>query len=277
MDLSGKNVIYFGGFGGIGQKCVQELLQRKIKSLAIFDLTENSQVLAEWKSKNPDIDIFYKKVDITQKSDIEAVYKATAERLGGHFDVVVNGSGLMNDRLIELTIQINLVSRPKLNIKVSYSLFYYFQLGVVYSCLTALKYMDKTKGGQGGLILNISSVAGLQPMATMAIYSAAKTGVTTFTRAMAHPNYYARSGVGFITVCPGFTETGLLDDIVNKTTFDYQNPIMAGKIRKQTPEQCARSLVRALETANNGDVLLLELGETHEVDIPSHWKPQFEN
>jgi len=31
MDLAGKNVVYLGGFGGIGQKCVQELLQRQIK------------------------------------------------------------------------------------------------------------------------------------------------------------------------------------------------------------------------------------------------------
>ncbi|KAH8297517.1 hypothetical protein KR054_000998 [Drosophila jambulina] len=257
MDLSGKNVIYFGGFGGIGQKCVLELLQRKIKSLAIFDLRENAEVLDEWKTKNPETDIFYQKVDITQKSDIEAAYKATAERLG-HFDVVVNGSGLMNDRLIELTIQINL-------------------LGVVYSCLTALEYMDKTKGGRGGLILNISSVAGLQPATSMAIYSAAKTGVTTFTRAMAHPTYYARSGVGFITVCPGFTETGLLEDLLNKTTFEHQPPMFHGKIKMQTAEQCAKSLVRALETAKNGAVLMLELGETHEVDIPNHWFPQFEN
>jgi len=49
-------------------------------------------------------------MDITQKSDIEAAYKATAERFG-HFDVVVNGSGLLDDRLVEKTIQINLVTK----------------------------------------------------------------------------------------------------------------------------------------------------------------------
>ncbi|KAH8239471.1 hypothetical protein KR032_004663 [Drosophila birchii] len=259
MNLAGKNVVYLGGFGGIGQKCVQELLQRQIKSLAIFDLAENSQVLAEWKSKNPDIDIFYQKVDITQKSDIEAAYKATAERLGGRFDVVVNGSGLMNDRLIELTIQINL-------------------LGVIHSTLTALEYMDKAKGGHGGVIVNISSVAGLQPTALMAIYSAAKTGVTTFTRALANPIYYAHSGVGFITICPGFTDTGLLDDIGSKTTFDYETPMVAmfSKVKRQKAEDCARNLVKAIETAKNGAVLMLELGETHDVDMPDLWKPQFD-
>jgi len=31
MDLAGKNVVYLGGFGGIGRNCVQELLQRQIK------------------------------------------------------------------------------------------------------------------------------------------------------------------------------------------------------------------------------------------------------
>ncbi|XP_017017803.1 alcohol dehydrogenase 1 [Drosophila kikkawai] len=256
MNLAGKNVVYLGGFGGIGQKCVQELLQRRIKSLAIFDLTENSQVLAEWKSNNPNTDIFYQKVDITQKADIEAAYKATAERLG-HFDVVVNGSGLMNDRLIDLTIQINL-------------------LGVIHSTLTALEYMDKAKGGRGGVIVNISSVAGLQPTALMAIYSAAKTGVTTFTRALANPIYYAHSGVGFITICPGFTDTGLLDDIGNKTTFDYETPMLAmfSKVKRQKAEDCARNLVQAIETAKNGAVLMLELGETQDVEMPDLWKPQ---
>ncbi|XP_016964948.1 alcohol dehydrogenase [Drosophila biarmipes] len=258
MDLAGKNVVYLGGFGGIGQKCVQELLQRPVKALAVFDLTENGQLLADWKGKNPNTDIIYQKVDITQKSDIDAAYKATAERFG-HFDVVVNGSGLMNDRLIELSIQINL-------------------LGVINSTLTALEYMDKAKGGRGGLIVNISSVAGLEPTALMAIYSAAKTGVTTFTRAMANPIYYAHSGVGFITICPGFTDTGLLEDIGNKTTFTYDTPMLAmfNKVKRQKAEDCAKNLVLAIETAKNGAVLMLELGETHEMNMPVMWKPQFE-
>ncbi|XP_033157702.1 alcohol dehydrogenase 1 [Drosophila mauritiana] len=259
MDLAGKNVVYLGGFGGIGQKCVQELLRRPIKALAIFDLNANEELLAEWKSQHPDTDIFYHKLDITQKSDIDAAYKATAERFG-HFDVVVNGSGLMNDRLVELTIQINL-------------------LGVINSTLTALEYMDMAKGGKGGLIVNISSVAGLQPTAIMAIYSAAKTGVTTFTRAMANPFFYAHSGVGFITICPGFTDTGLLEDIGNKTTFTYDTPMLAmfNRVKRQKAEDCARNLVSAIETSKNGAVLMLELGETTEVDMPVMWKPQLDN
>ncbi|EDW76909.1 uncharacterized protein Dwil_GK14485 [Drosophila willistoni] len=259
MDLANRNVVYLGGFGGIGQQCVQELLQKQLKSLAIFDLMENDKILSTWQQNYPQTDIFYHKVDITKKSNIEAAYKATSEHLNGHIDVVVNGMGLMNDRHIELTIEINL-------------------LGVIHSTLTALEYMSKPKGGQGGLIVNISSVAGLQPTPLMAIYSAAKTGVTTFTRAMANPFYFSHSGVGFITICPGFTNTALLDDIDNKTTFTYRTPMhdIFPMVKRQNANDCARNLIKSIEEGHNGDVLMLELGEITKVDIPEMWKPQLE-
>jgi len=31
MDLAGKNVVYLGGFGGIGQKTCAELLERQLQ------------------------------------------------------------------------------------------------------------------------------------------------------------------------------------------------------------------------------------------------------
>lgn len=31
MDLAGKNVVYLGGFGGIGQKACAELLERQLQ------------------------------------------------------------------------------------------------------------------------------------------------------------------------------------------------------------------------------------------------------
>lgn len=41
MDLTGKNVIYEGGFGGIGQCCLREFLERgvKVKSQSKYLLT----------------------------------------------------------------------------------------------------------------------------------------------------------------------------------------------------------------------------------------------
>ncbi|XP_037939967.1 alcohol dehydrogenase-like, partial [Teleopsis dalmanni] len=134
MDLSGKNVVYLGGFGGIGSKCIEEFLQKGIKNLAIFDLHENAAVLENLRSTYTASNVFYIKMDITDKNSIEAAYNEAANKID-HFDVIVNGCGIMNDSLIELTIQINL-------------------LGLIHSTLTAMKYMSKLNNGKGGLIVN---------------------------------------------------------------------------------------------------------------------------
>ncbi|KAH8302138.1 hypothetical protein KR044_003158 [Drosophila immigrans] len=258
MDLAGKNVVYLGGFGGIGQKTCSQLLERQLQALAVFDLTLNEQILAEWQFKYPNTKIFYQKVDITQRTDIEAAYKEAVERLG-HLDLVVNGMGLMDDRHIELTIQINL-------------------MGVINSCLIALDYMDKSKGGQGGMIVNISSVAGIQPTPLMSIYSAAKHGVTALTRSLSNPAYFDRMGVSFVTICPGFTDTPLLHEMADKTTFKFDTPMkMAlGLVKRQPPQVCAENIVKVVEQAKNGSTWLLDVGEIKELEFPVMWTPQIE-
>ena len=76
----------------------------------IFDLNENVEYLHDLRQSFADRDIYYIQMDITKRETIENAYKEAFAKIG-HFDVVVNGSGLMNDRHIDLTIQINLVSR----------------------------------------------------------------------------------------------------------------------------------------------------------------------
>ncbi|KAH8395212.1 hypothetical protein KR222_002378 [Zaprionus bogoriensis] len=258
MNLANKNVVYLGGFGGIGQKACAELLERQLQALAVFDLTLNEKLLADWQAKYSSTKIFYQKLDITKKSEIEAAYKEAVERMQ-HIDLVINGMGLMDDRYVDLTIQINL-------------------LGVVNSCLTALEYMDKSKGGQGGLVVNISSVAGIQPTPTMAIYSAAKHGVTALTRGLADPAYFAHSGVAFITICPGFTDTPLLHEMVDKSTFTFDTPMkhVIPRVKRQAPEVCAQNLVKVIEQGQNGSVWLLDVGEMKQIEMPLMWRPQLE-
>lgn len=53
-----------------------------------------------------------------------------------------------------------------------------------------MPYMDKTQSGHGGMVVNISSVYGLEPGPAFSVYSAAKHGVIGFTRSMAVKNIY---------------------------------------------------------------------------------------
>ena len=78
-------------------------------------------------------------------------------------------------------------------------------------------------GGMGkrgwGRVINIASTAGLKGYAYTSAYCAAKHGVIGLTRTLALE--MARKGVTVNAVCPGFTETDILDEtltnIVEKT------------------------------------------------------------
>ena len=71
---------------------------------------------------------------------------------------------------------------------------------------------DLKSHGPGARIVNVASTAGLVGYAYVAAYCAAKHGVIGLTRALALE--LARSGVTVNAVCPGFTETPLIEKAV---------------------------------------------------------------
>lgn len=70
--------------------------------------------------------------------------------------------------------------------------------------------MSIKKGGHGGMIVNISSIAGLDPFHRCPVYSASKCGVTAFTRAVSDKEFAAEFGIKFVLICPNATSTRLL-------------------------------------------------------------------
>ena len=68
---------------------------------------------------------------------------------------------------------------------------------------------ELARHGEGARLVNIASTAGLTGYPYVAAYCAAKHGVVGLTRALALE--YSRSGLTVNAVCPGFTETPLID------------------------------------------------------------------
>lgn len=59
------------------------------------------------------------------------------------------------------------------------------QIGCINVSLAALNAMSKVNGGNGGVVVNVASVAGLVPIAMSPFYNASKHGVIGFTRTLA--------------------------------------------------------------------------------------------
>lgn len=58
------------------------------------------------------------------------------------------------------------------------------KLGVIYCTQTAVNLMSREKGGNGGIIVNVSSVCGLDSVFAQPIYNATKHGIVGFTRSL---------------------------------------------------------------------------------------------
>jgi len=106
-------------------------------------------------------------------------------------------------------------------------------MGVVHAAQAVLPGMLERRRGR---IVAIASTAGLKGYAYVSAYSAAKHAVIGLVRSLALET--AKSGVTVNAVCPGFTETDLLEgsieNIINKTGRSREQAI--AELSKHNPQ-----------------------------------------
>ena len=115
---------------------------------------------------NTKTQIFFWKFDVTMDKESMQKYFDEVMVQMDYIDVLINGATLCCEADINATITVNLTSLINITAAV-------------------MPYMDKNKCGRGGLIVNISSVTGLDPSPVFCAYSAAKFGVLGFSRSLA--------------------------------------------------------------------------------------------
>ncbi|XP_075160754.1 alcohol dehydrogenase-like [Haematobia irritans] len=256
MQIEGKNVIFIGGFGGVGSKCSELFLRKSVKSLIIFDRVTNDEFLDYLRDTYKNSFVGYVQMDLTKRESISKAFHE-AKKMAGLFDIVVNGAGVVRESNVDLMVAVNLT-------------------GVIHSSLEAMEYMSKSNGGNGGMVVNISSTAGLGTFEIACVYSASTCAVTSFTRSIASPVYYDKTGVSFITICPGPTRTPMFNNFAERTTVAKYSSETLDEYVKATP-QCPQALainfMRVLECAKNGSIWVLENEEMHEIDFPALCHP----
>jgi len=112
-------------------------------------------------------------------------------------DILVNDAGIIEHG-------------PFLEMKVS-DLTKIIQLNAVTLTEMVRLFAEPMVAKRSGRILNVASVAAFQPVAYMAVYAATKAFVLSLTEALSEE--LAGSGVTLTALCPGFTETPMLEHV----------------------------------------------------------------
>ncbi|HEY1415021.1 MAG TPA: glucose 1-dehydrogenase [Caulobacteraceae bacterium] len=191
--LDGKVAVVTGGASGIGAGCA-EALAREGAKVVVTDIQDHKgeTVAADIGKAGGEVHYFHH--DVTSE---EAWIAVMAEVKGayGRLDVLVNnaGIGLGAPTITEMSLA-DFKRQQAINVE-----------GVFLGCKHGIKLMREA--GNGGSIVNISSVAGLRGAAMLAGYCATKGAVRLFTKAVALECAQMRDGVRVNSVHPGIIET----------------------------------------------------------------------
>jgi 2-hydroxycyclohexanecarboxyl-CoA dehydrogenase len=201
MSLEGRVAIVTGGGGGIGTAIATQLAADGA-SVAVWDLDgpRAKQVAEELQGVAIGI-----ATDITSRSSVEAALAATVEQLGP-VEVLVNNAGVdeigrfldSEESSWERIVAVNF-------------------LGTVRCCHVVVRAMVERGGGR---VVCIASDAGRVGSSGEVVYSGTKGAVISFAKALARE--VAGAGVTVNVVCPGPTDTPLLDQVaaVSQKLYD---------------------------------------------------------
>ena len=203
MSLAGKHALVTGGGTGIGAAVAVALADAGAEVTICGRRKEPLDAIA--KSRKT---IHAEVADLTDQKSIAGLYGS------GHFDIAVANAGGAQSAPAE-KISSDLWTNT-LNVNLS---------GAFFSVQPALSGMRERHWGR---IIFIASTAGLKPYAYIAPYVAAKHGVVGLMRALALET--AKDGITVNAVCPGYTETPLLEKAVQRiiaTTKRGEDPARA--------------------------------------------------
>ncbi|XP_011693207.1 PREDICTED: 15-hydroxyprostaglandin dehydrogenase [NAD(+)]-like [Wasmannia auropunctata] len=257
-DVQNKTVMITGAAGGIGYKYAEILLRNGARSIAVVDLpTSNGQnAVATLQNEFGKNRVIFIVCDVTKADDFEKAFRKIVDAFEG-LDILINNAGILNDNYWEETIDLNVKA-------------------LIRGSMLAFDYMGKHKGGKGGVIVNISSVAGLVPAKFLPVYTASKYAVLGFSQSLA--NVYDKSGVRVVVMCPGVTATTLVANINQK--FCKSIRALKGEPDddlethpKQTTDNVALAMLDLIQKGKNGAAWVSEGDQPpYAVDFPHYCK-----
>lgn len=187
--LTGKTAVVTGASKGIGAGIAKALAKEGANVVVNYARgKDDAQKVAKEIQKAGGKAITVQ-ADVSKQADVDRLFAATKETFGT-IDILVNNAGIYEFAPIEQITEDSYRRMFDLNV-----------LGTVLSTQAALKSMN----GNGGSIINLSSVVSLTPPPATSIYSATKGAVDVITRTLAQELGPRKIRVNSLS--PGLVET----------------------------------------------------------------------
>lgn len=197
-----RHALVTGASRGIGYVIAQRLLEQGVRVTLLGRGAQSLQQAADSLAQFGEVG--FASADITAQADVRKAFAQAVERFGV-IDILVNNAGqAVSERFDRLD-------------EAAWDKMIAVNLTGTFHCIQAA--LPGMLAQNWGRIVNVASTAGLVGYAYVSAYCAAKHGVIGLTRSLALET--AKKGVTVNAVCPGYTETDLvqeaLDNIMKKT------------------------------------------------------------
>jgi len=213
--LDKRVAIVTGGASGIG-KAVSLLFAKQGATVCIIDLDENAgiSVVSEIQSLSG-VAVFYK-CNIAKHAEVHDVIKKIVEE-NKTIDILINNAGIAHIGTAETTNEDDFDRLLNVNVK------------GVYNCLHAVLPVMKINGG---VILNLASVAASVGLQDRFAYSATKAAIVGMTLSVAKD--YLAHNIRCNCISPGRVHTPFVDGFLQKN-YPGKEAEMFEKLSKTQP------------------------------------------
>ena len=217
MRLNGKVALITGGAAGIGKATAQRF-QEEGATVVICDVNEQA---GEATVADLGLAAFYK-VNVADRDDVQRWIEDVVARFD-RIDVLVNNAGVLRDGRLVVVKNGELIKQMP---EADWDLVIGVNLKGVFNCTQAVAPVMIKQGG--GVILNASSIVGLDGNFGQTNYVATKAGVIGLTKVWARE--LGRYGVRVNAIAPGFTLTEMVLQMPEKVLADMVSHVPLGRM-----------------------------------------------